>query len=156
MHCEVTTKTDHADEKIELNDTFALFTFTSMESWGSETGLPFTAWIQSVEVWVTSEDNSYGLVHERWFDGVVDLPSLSFKPKNHSLGGVWSIVFMEDSYQTHIEIFQITEYKNLETICSSDSYFQWLAKQFERGNFSLVSKERYDKCVFNKTCYPYS
>ena len=65
-------------------------------------GLPM---FHSMHVFVTSEDNSYGLTGYQWYDGYVELSSI---------GGVSSV-------NSGIEIVKVTEYQNMPSQCSLKS-----------------------------------
>ena len=94
-----------------------------------------------------SEENSYGLVLENWFEGRIDQP----------------IVLPPGSHKLHID--EVKEYQGLDSSCSDDSYYRCLAKRFERRDFcqynnelNLVSNMEYSKseCETRETCTPYS
>ena len=59
-----------------------------------------------------SEENSYGLVLENWFEGRIDQP-LVLPPGSHKL---------------HID--EVNEYHGLDSSCSDDSYYRCLANHF--------------------------
>ena len=101
------------------------FTFTLRNVWNDF----WREWIPiSLAVWVTSEENSYGLAEERWFDGITINPSLLLfiNPNKTSCYG-------------RLNIHEVTEYKNIESICSEDSYYQCLAKRFVNEDLSKHS-----------------
>ena len=66
----------------------------------------------SSEIWLTSEDNSFGIAGGKWFDGDIERYQIS------------------SNYKNHLNITQVTEYQNLETLCSSVSYYECLAERF--------------------------
>ena len=99
----------------------------------------------------TSEENSYGVGLNRWFDGDVS-----------------PIMLKKDSYN-QLKVLEVTEYHNLKGTCSQNSYFQCLAKHFLNFNPETAHKTRtvmgsYGAgptvldCTesFKKMCYPFS
>ena len=75
----------------------------------------------------------------KWFDGNIQCQ------KVEPLGG--------DLIQIHL-----TEYQNLKSECTTDSYYQCLAKRFEVLDFSKISDKKINgnKCPFKGLCSPYS
>ena len=71
--------------------------------------------------WITSEDNSYGIVWFRWYDGTVQFEQL----ENHTL-------------KEYI-IKEVTEYQNLRSTCSESSYYKCLANRFTEFDFDKSS-----------------
>ena len=78
-------------------------------------------------VFITSEDNAYGTILLRWFDGILSSVSL----RNSS--------FLY--YVQHISIVEINEYINMDAICSEDSYYECLAKRFVSSDLGQVAKQ---------------
>ena len=62
------------------------------------------------DVWITSEDNSYGMGKERWFDGAIEKITPEFDD------GIW--------------IDHVIEYEKMEGTCSKESYYQCLGKRY--------------------------
>ena len=99
-----------------------------------------------INVWVTSEENSFGLAEERWFDGAIQQPALSFDnhdaEENEELPGYYF-------YKKHIKIVSITEYQNLMSKCSTMDYYKCLATRFTHSS-------THKKCSLNNTCHPFT
>ena len=93
----------------------------------------------SIDVWVTSEQNSYGIVQENWFDGKVEFPSVTLYPRGY-INKVMKIV-------------EVTEYQNIESLCSHDSYFECLAKRFVKLDSQSTELSN---CQSYKICSPFS
>ena len=89
------------------------------------------------EIYVTSEDNSYGLVTNRWYDGKVPEPLL---PK-----GAFSF---ERKYQ-QLEITEVLQYDNLNFLCSQESYYKCLARRFAE-----TKPEASENCSQVSLCSP--
>ena len=97
-------------------------------------------------VWVTSEENSYGLDLDKWFDGKVN----PIKVQN----------------QKGILIDGVTEYKNMDGKCSQHSYYECLANRFKAINFQKESNQLrammsevinvtiLPDCPFQEVCIP--
>ena len=124
------------------------FTFT-LRNVGNDS---WRGWIPTaLKVWVTSEKNSYGLAEDRWFDGITVNPSLFLyiEPNNAR-------------FYSRLNIHEVTEYKNIESICSKDSYYECLAKRFANEDLSKHSLTlgpitTQHNCSFtNNKCFPYS
>ena len=96
---------------------------------------------------LSSEENSYGFVFERWFDGKVQREGLQ-------------------SDHIDVQIDNVLEYHHLKSKCSQDSYYQLLADRFERfdtnmfleQHFKLMCKSKnvYGGNYVNATCSPAS
>ena len=103
---------------------------------------------QQLLVWVTSEENSYGVAEERWFDGITVNPSL--------------LLFIEPITRycySRLNIHEVTEYKNIASICSKYSYYECLAKRFADEDLSKhsISLGTGHNCTFtNDKCLPYT
>ena len=90
------------------------------------------------KVMFTSEENSYGIGLNRWFDG--DVVPIQLK---------------RDTYYS-MKVFEVTEYHNLEPDCSQDSYFQCLAKRLLKTDLKRVTIKNGHACKFEKLCLPFS
>ena len=96
--------------------------------------------IQTLEftVWVTSEENSYGLDLDKWFDGKVN-PIKVQNEKGFLIDGV-------------------TEYKKMDGTCSQLSYYKCLANRFKAIDFQKESKQlnamMNSSCPFQEVCIP--
>ena len=93
------------------------------------------------EFWITSEDNSYGIVWSRWFDGTTFLA-------NTWWGG--------DFIYT---IQRVKEIRNLKPPCSENSYYKCLANRFRQFNFDNAlgfTDKNGGKCLFKRLCSPFS
>ena len=68
---------------------------------------------RKIYLWLTSEDDSYGLVQDGWLDKTVKISHVPL-------------------YQGHmwIEIDDVTQYINQDSTCVLDSYYKSLAKTF--------------------------
>ena len=95
-------------------------------------------------VWITSEQNSYGIVTKNWFDGedTSDYDADTIQTGDGDL----------------IKITKVTEYQNLNLLCSQDSFYQCLGKRFQEQNFSTIIERHSNvpECDFEKICSPYS
>ena len=83
---------------------------------------------ENAYVWLTSEDNSYGLVGGKWFDG--DVTKLTLE--NSYFKGI----LLPAIYQ--VKVFKVTEYIGLISACSPDSYYKCLAERF--ANYNTTQK----------------
>ena len=90
------------------------------------------------KVMFTSEENSYGVGLNRWFDG--DVVPIQLK---------------RDTFYS-MKVFEVTEYHNLEPDCSQDSYFQCLAKRLLKTDLKRVTIKNSHACEFEKLCLPFS
>ena len=93
-------------------------------------------------VFVTSEANSYGLLGGQWFDGHVEEIYL-------------------DLYRTnHLHISKMTEYRNIESTCSKESYYECLAKRLTKmiSDMNLTTNKTMDQpdCEKEDLCYPFT
>ena len=95
-----------------------------------------------MNVWVTSEENSYGLATERWFDGAIEHPAISFANSDGNLIDENIPGAYPYSYQTCIKIVGVTEYQNMMSHCLMDSYYNCLAARF-------VHSSTRQKCSWN-------
>ena len=78
--------------------------------------------ISNAQVYATSEENSYGFVEKKWFDGIVQDPDgMSVTRTEDS----------ESSYGDSLIIVEVNEYVNLDWKCSQDSYYKCLVKRFK-------------------------
>ena len=82
---------------------------------------------------LTSEDNSYGLAWNRWFDGK------RLKAQ------------LEINTQSHIKIVSINEYQYIPYTCTAMSFYQCLAKRFESLDFSSAEFNVTNSCNYNQT-----
>ena len=78
---------------------FAIFSAKAVFTFSNASDIP-----DSIDVWVTSEKNSYGIVQENWFDGKVEFPSITLYPRGY--------------YNKVMKIVEVTEYQNIESLCS--------------------------------------
>ena len=67
---------------------------------------------------VSSEENAYGLAGGRWFDGNVECSFLTSRDA--------------------LKIVEVTEYINMESRCTQDSFYACLARRFAAFDFSTV------------------
>ena len=81
----------------------------------------------SVKVWVTSEENAYGLTNENWHDGSIEMINGN------------EIILPYQAY-TEIEIFEVDEFQNLEPGCSHESYYDCLATRFTKFTTNHTGK----------------
>ena len=92
--------------------------------------------------WITSEDNSYGLVWSRWFDGTTTKGPILYK---------------DEAYVFTIE--EVREFQNLKSTCSENSYYKCLANRFRKFDFDnalgFTDKDG-GKCHFEKLCSPFT
>ena len=96
---------------------------------------------------MTSQENSYGFIVEKWFDGKVEL-----------------VDGQSDIFD--VLIVNVIEYQYLKSACSQDSYYQILADRFElfdtnaflEQHFKLMckTKNQYGGNYINTTCSPVS
>ena len=115
--------------------------------WTSSSGEKINT-IEALEftVWVTSEENSYGLDLDKWFDGKVN-PIKVQNQKGFLINGV-------------------TEYKKMDGTCSQNSYYECLANRFKAIDFqkesnqlrTMISDEvknvTKSDCPFQEVCIP--
>ena len=105
-----------------------------------------TIWAEAI---ISSEENSYGVALSRWFDGRVRPIRLSLSELNK------------------LKITEVTGYRNLDSTCSKDSFFECLAKQFSNlspqsvSNMEIYSFENSFEEPFScnqttRVCYPFS
>ena len=78
-----------------------------------------------VNVWVTSEENSYGLATEKWFDGAIEHPAISFANSDGNLIDENIPGAYPYSYKTCIKIAGVTEYHNMMSHCLIYIYTQF-------------------------------
>ena len=91
-----------------------------------------------VNIFVTSEKNSYGLAKREWFDGNLD-PN-----------------FMAWNEQV-IRIVNVNDYIHLEEKCIDDSYYECLAKRMKTFDMSKISIDtHFNKsiCANHSVCAP--
>ena len=93
-------------------------------------------------VFVTSEANSYGLLGRQWFDGKVEEIYL-------------------DLYRTnHLHISKMSEYRNIESTCSKESYYECLAKRLTKmfSDMNFITNKTMDQpdCEIVDLCYPFT
>ena len=69
------------------------------------------------KIFVTSEENSFGLSRGKWFDGKVQSPSISLSPR------------IREGYKL-MYILETVEYSNKDSLCSKDGYYTCLTKIF--------------------------
>ena len=86
-----------------------------------------------VKVALTTEDNSYGLTREEWYDGNIDLVELYTQYDSHYY--FWYHLYF---YTQELHINKVTEYQNI--VCSNDSYYKCLARRFIDYKISVESK----------------
>ena len=93
-----------------------------------------------MDVMVTSEDNSYGILTGRWFDGIVDRTHLEFRRCHFTPLQTKSC----STYMSHYEfrIDGMDEYLNLKLTCSRQSYYRCLAKRFTQHLKDLKKANR--------------
>ena len=91
-----------------------------------------------VDVMLTSEENSYGVLKGRWFDGIVDKTKLQFRICRTTVAQTKSC----STYMSHhkFRIDQMDEYINLNVTCSQDSYYECLGKRYTK-NVNDLKKE---------------
>ena len=94
----------------------------------------------SALMWLTSEKNSFGITERKWFDGRCN--------SSH----------MTANKFRRFKIVKVTEYLNLPSTCSTDSYYECLAKRFEKFEFWNVSRKVANRsiCQYNNICAPFS
>ena len=92
---------------------------------------------------MTSEKNSYGVTNERWFDGTVEYPSCD----------IWN--FDDQNGGCEINILEVTQYQNLPSACSHDSYYECLAKRFETLDTKSFWQSKGFNCAFQEKCMPF-
>ena len=74
-------------------------------------------------VFATSEENSYGMAWDRWFDGYFG-KKLGFNGRL-------------------LKIIDIIEHNNLETTCITDSYYECLAKRLIKLDFTKTTNKKF-------------
>ena len=90
--------------------------------------------------YVISDKNSHGVILERFFDGNCEKNVLS------------------SNYSHTLTVIEVKEHINLEPICSSDSYYECLAKRFAKVEFTEISSpefEQHKSCSYEKVCCPF-
>ena len=94
----------------------------------------------------TSEQNSYGMTQGKWFDGKMEMFSIT----RDSLSN-WD-------YYYELQVTKVDEFVNLDYTCSHDSYYQCLEKRFKKFNFQTAPNlvVNGSKCYMNQLCTPYS
>ena len=105
--------------------------------------------ISKATVYATSEKNSYGIVEKKWFDGIVEDPNgvkvettkVSQNDNGYSLGDLLTIV-------------EVNEYINLDWKCSQNSYYECLAKGFQK--VVLDSSFQQNKTDCEQICTPFT
>ena len=97
-------------------------------------------------IFVSSEENSYGLATGRWFDG----------KDSGTFGHNWELMYGYD--WCDIQIHGVTEYKKIQTTCSHDSYYQCLSGILQHVDYAKHSNKTVNglRCPFDKFCYPSS
>lgn len=98
----------------------------------------------SLNLYVTSEKNSFGLTVYQWFDGFVGNVELDKVGLGVSTGSL-------------VEIEEVIESRSIDPKCSDDSIFDCLAKEFEGYDTSNISISiNGTMCQLDKKCSPYS
>ena len=94
-------------------------------------------------VFASSNENSYGLTGGRWFDGKVEKPLKLSKTSDYDL-----------------QIAEVTDYVNIESKCSRESYYECLARRFLETDFHeyfATSKQNNElRCNLLKKCSPFT
>ena len=87
---------------------------------------------------ISSEENAYGLAGGRWFDGNIQCSYL--KP-----------------FEV-LKIIEITEYINLDSRCTKDSFYACLARRFLELDFRTISRRKVNGtvCSFSALCSPFT
>ena len=83
---------------------------------------------------LTSEENSYGRATTQWYDG-------------------GNVEIFKVYYGDLIKITKVTEYKHIDALCSSNSYYECLAKRFT--DLAKTSNTTGLHCPFN-LCSPFT
>ena len=95
---------------------------------------------------VSTEENSYGIGQQKWFDGEVQL-------------------LTRDMGYRNLHIMDVTEYHYLGSTCSQKSYDQCLADQFAKFDSDSFLRKKFKKSCksdddynsyVNETCSPFS
>ena len=93
-------------------------------------------------VMVTSEENSYGLLAgKRWFDGNVQ-DGVKFNMMGNGFRNI-----------------EVIEYRNMESTCSYESYYECLARRLlnlDTKEISITTQLNSNKCSFCEKCTPFS
>ena len=98
---------------------------------------------RKVHFWLTSEDNSFGLSNEHWYDGQVD-ESLKLDAR---ILGDYPNQFLIFAGDTKLEIVGVDEYRNVESKCSEQSFYECLTKRFAQMDLiEDIVKENGIKC----------
>ena len=102
---------------------------------------------RKLKLTVSSEENIYGMSVEKWFDGKDDFP--------------YNNLYVDGSHPDYhyLEISELTEYRNIDSVCSVESYYQCLAKRFVAYDFSRAPQKEFNgtKCPYNEQpCLPFS
>ena len=100
------------------------------------------------EVMATSEQNSYGLATGTWFDGSVSRHGVPLYLGNK----------VTSEFGNFVKIYEMNEYFNIKSICSTESYYECLAKRFANVDFTEVSNpalEQCKSCSYKKVCCPF-
>ena len=99
---------------------------------------------RGVRVALTSEDNSYGITKGQWLDGEIKLDN-TLKPQRVLCSQL-------------IKIAKVTEYRNIDSICSQDSYYSCLGKRLEKVdiNTSFYHTTDSNNCSLKAICRPFS
>ena len=97
--------------------------------------------LKHAEFMFTSELNAYGIVGDRWFDGLIANAEKRIQDVLN---------------QTHdFKIIGRTEYRNIRP-CSDDSYYECLGKIFANPEFFKMRGSK-NQCIFDdKQCTPFS
>ena len=100
--------------------------------------------ISKAQVYATSEENSYGFVEKKWFDGIVKNPEGIFVERTND---------SESMYGDSLIIVEVNEYVNLDWKCSQSSYYESLVKRFE----NVVLDNNFHQNITNglEICTPY-
>ena len=95
----------------------------------------------SAQVTFTSEENSYGRIFDRWYDG-----------------GSVKVLSLNDGQGYSAKIVSVKEYFYLKPNCSQDSYFECLAKRFATLGKDIKRKLTGDNeyCKLDNVCTPFS
>ena len=93
---------------------------------------------------MTSDQNSYGLVKGKWFDGKVF----------GEYGRPWALLLDQ---HVSLEIYSVTEYRKLKYTCSNDSYYECLSRRFQDAYFSSHFNHTFDGINCSQAiCLPFS
>ena len=113
---------------------FAGGKWKKVTSYMNETVIPI-----NVKVWITSEENSYGLTDLRWWDGEVVNPALDVELRSAPSYSQYKTIKVFNHHE--LRVVEVNEYQDVDSSCFEVSYYECLAKRFKNQDLSQLDHE---------------